>query len=152
MGTPTRRAGRGSGRTPDYACPKCGSSEARRLSLIFRDAVSLASESLAPTRATGTSLTSSTPQLNPQLSRQAAPPSRKHDKLWIVAAVAAAIIATVTAWNPDVRTVASAAVVAVAVYFGIRSRRYNRDVFPRLHAQWEQSVMCGRCGNVYEVT
>ena len=70
--------------------------------------------------------------------------------LWAVAAVAAAVIALGTLADPDVRTTAAAGILVLAVIFAIRSRRFNRHVFPRLHAQWERSVMCGRCGTVYE--
>lgn len=55
-----------------------------------------------------------------------------------------------TAESPDVRTAIALGVALAAVYFAFRSRRYNRDVFPRLHVQWERSAMCGRCGAVFE--
>lgn len=129
-------------------CPKCGSGDVRPLSSIYQ-------ETIAP-RGTSVGATSATPRLEgrtptaPHLSRQAAPPSRKHDALWSVAAVGAAVIAAGTIEKPDVRTAVAAAIVVLAVHFTMRSRRFNHDVFPRLHAQWERSVVCGRCGKVYE--
>ena len=146
-----RSSGLGGARRLGHTCPKCGSREVQWLSVIYQEAVSPPSEPVAPSAAAGSSLASSEQQrVKAQLSRQAAPPSRKHDRLWIVAAVAAAVIGVGTAANPDARTVASVAVIALAAYFAFRARRYNQDVFPWLHAQWERSVMCGRCGHVYE--
>jgi ribosomal protein S27AE len=136
-------------RVPGATCPKCGSSDGRRLSLIYEAAVSPPDGALSE-QASAHGAGARRVPTPPHLSKQAAPPSRKHDALWSVAALAAMIISVGTAQNPDARTAIASAIVAGAIYFAIRSRRFNRDVFPRLHTQWERSVMCPRCGTVYE--
>ena len=139
----------GNPQTRGNRCPKCGSGDVRLLSWIHQAATAprgwAVGANSAPQPRDGRTPTP------PHLSRQAAPPSRKHDALWSVAAVVAAVIAVGTIDKPDVRTTLATAVVVVALHFTIRSRRFNRDVFPRLHAQWERSVVCGRCGRVYEM-
>ena len=138
---------------PGDSCPRCGSSAARRLSLIYREATSLVP------RHDGLDDGVSSPAETPvqrarrtQLSRQVAPPTRKHDLLWSIAAVSAGVIGLGTATTPDALTIVAFGILAFALFSAVRARRYNRDTFPRLHAQWERSLMCQRCGNVFEAS
>jgi len=136
---------------PRDPCPRCGSSAARRLSVIYREATSFVPRSDGLDDAI-VSPAETPPQRTRRahLARQAAPPARKHDVLWSIAAISAGMIALRTATTPDVRTIAALGVLIFALVSAVRSRRYNRVAFPRLHAQWERSLMCQRCGHVFE--
>src|SRR5687767_12991360 len=137
-------------RVPGDPCPRCGSSAALRLSVIYREATSFVPRSDGLDDAIASPAEPPPQRARAQLARQAAPPTRKHDVLWSVAAVSAGVIGLGTATTPDVRTIAALGVLIFALVSAVRSRRYNRVAFPRLHAQWERSLMCQRCGHVFE--
>jgi hypothetical protein len=133
------------------SCPRCGSSVARRLSLIYREATAFAPH--AHGLGDGIGSPAETPvqrARRTQLSRQVAPPARKHDLLWSFAAVIAGVIGFATATMPDARTIVAFGILGLALFSAVQARRYNRDTFPRLHTQWAHSLMCQRCGNVFE--
>jgi predicted lysophospholipase L1 biosynthesis ABC-type transport system permease subunit len=117
------------------ACPRCGSAEIRRLSLIHAAGLPT-NEDLKP-------------QHEAVLSKQAAPPTRKPAVIWagaILIFVTAAILAR--AVSGAVMT-AALLDVAVAIGFAVRAATYNTLVYPRLYEQWERSSRCDRCGNVF---
>lgn len=117
------------------ACPRCGSAEIRRLSLIHAAGL--------PTN------TDRKPQHEAVLSKQAAPPTRKPAITW-AAAVVVFVTAAILARSVSA-TLTTAALVGVAVALGlaVRATTYNSMVYPRLYDQWEHSSMCNRCGSIF---
>lgn len=117
------------------ACPRCGSAEIRRLSLIHAAGL--------PTN------TDRKPQHEAVLSKQAAPPTKKPAAMWAGAVVAFAGVAILTWSTSTPMTTVALGAVAVAIGFAARAMTYNSMVYPRLFDQWERSSMCNRCGNVF---
>ena len=117
------------------ACPKCGSTEIRRLSLIHAAGM--------PTN------TERKPHHEAVLSKQAAPPARRPVLVWTVAGIVLAMMAIVTRTISTPVTTAELIGVAVAVGAAVQAITYNRLVYPRLAEQWERSSMCTRCGSVF---
>ena len=117
------------------ACPRCGSAEIRRLSLIHAAGL--------PTN------TDRKPQHEAVLSKQAAPPMRKPTVVWVGAALALALVAIMTRSISTAVTTTELLGVAAAIGVAARAVTYNGMVYPRLYEQWERSSMCNRCGNVF---
>ena len=117
------------------ACPRCGSAEIRRLSLIYQTGLQTDTER-KPAHAMA-------------LSKQAAPPTKKPAVMWATAAAAFLIVALGALPSSRLMTTIAFGSVAVAIGFAARAMTYNSMVFPRLHEQWERSSMCNRCGTVF---
>ena len=117
------------------ACPRCGSAEIRRLSLIYQTGLPTNSDRR--------------PQHELALSKQAAPPTKKPAAMWAMAAAVFLVVALATLWSSRVMTTMAFGSLAVAIGFAARAVTYNSMVFPRLHEQWEHSSMCNRCGTVF---
>jgi len=119
------------------ACPRCGSAEIRKLSLIYQTGLPANAERKAAHEAA--------------LSKQAAPPTKKPAMMWVIAASAFVIVAVAMLWSSRAMTAMAFLCLAVAIGFAVRAMTYNSMVLPRLRAQWERSFMCNRCGNVFEL-
>ena len=122
-------------RLVQHACPRCGSEEIRRLSLIHE-----------------TGLASKTGNDSPHetvLSKQAAPPVKKPAGMWAGAATVFAVVAVASLTKSEVLAMLAFGSVAIAIGFAAHAMTYNRLVFPRLYEQWAHSFMCNRCGSVF---
>jgi hypothetical protein len=142
-----------------YACPKCGSEDTKKLSVIWRDGVQAIntgtvgvavgldrSVAIAGARTQGTAQNAS--------SMIAAPPKKQEQK-----GIGAAVVFTLVAlfglllfsWGGLLIAVIAGGVV----YASIKSYRakveFNRTQHPLLMQQWESSYRCGRCENVYSL-
>ncbi|HUQ82287.1 MAG TPA: hypothetical protein VM076_14140 [Gemmatimonadaceae bacterium] len=147
-----------SARLSNLACTKCGSAEVRRLSLIYQEGLAIintssqtsgaafgsgggASFGSASTRTTGTQQTA--------LSKQAAPPAKKHTILWGMAAGILGMIALSGLSDFSFSVVVFAALAALAGRMSLKAKVYNAATFPELYARWERSFMCNRCGETF---
>jgi hypothetical protein len=131
-----RRTHRNGGlRLVEHACPRCGSAEIRKLSLIYQTGLPANAERK--------------PAHEAALSKQAAPPTKKPAVMWVVAAFMFVIVAVAMLWSSRAMTAMAFLFLAIAIGFAVRAMTYNSMVFPRLHDQWERSFMCNRCGNIF---
>ena len=106
-------------------CPKCTSTDIRKLSLVFAD----------HPRTSG-------------LLRQAAPPMKRRWARWSVVAILFGLAALATIDRPRLALVLGG-LAAAATLMAIRGWKHNAEVHPGLLARWEQSLMCNRCGEVF---
>ena len=146
-----------SARLTSLACTKCGSAEVRRLSLIYQEGLAIinttsqssgaafggggASFGSASTRTTGTQQTA--------LSKQAAPPAKKHTILWAILAAFLGFLALGGLSDFSVSVLIFAGLAALAGRMSLKAKAYNASAFPELHARWERSFMCNRCGETF---
>jgi hypothetical protein len=121
----------------EHACPRCGSAEIRKLSLIHQTGLPENAERK--------------PAHEAALSKQAAPPTKKPAAMWVVGCAVFVIVAVAMLWSSRAMTAMAFLCLAVAIGFAVRAMTYNSLVLPRLHDQWERSFMCNRCGSVFEV-
>ena len=137
------------------ACTKCGSSQVRRLSLIYEEGLShSASQSqtafggggfgtTASTFSTGTSQTA--------LSKKAAPPTKKHTILLAMLAGFLGFCTVAGIANFSFWTLVFGGLTYLAVMKSLKAKAYNAMAFPEERARWERSFMCNRCGGVFAV-
>ena len=118
------------------ACPRCGSAEVRRLSLIYRAGLSA-------------SLKNGAAKVPSALSRSAAPPVLKPWLSWAVLAIAAFAVVIVSLSDDAPSGLIPLGVAMLALTKWLRAVWYNKTVYPDLHSRWEKSSMCGRCGEVF---
>jgi len=137
------------------ACTKCGSSQVRRLSLIYEEGLShSASQSqtafggggfgtTASTFSTGTSQTA--------LSKKAAPPTKKHTILWALLAGFLGFCTLSGLVNLSFWALVFGGLTYLAVMKSLKAKAYNAIEFPQEYGRWERSFMCNRCGGVFAV-
>ena len=141
-------------------CPKCTSTEVRRLSLIYQEGLStINTQSTTVGSAIGgggigfaTASTGTTGHQQTALSKQAAPPAKKHWILWSSAAAIVALPTLGTLLHPGFGTLVGLGLVALSVRMALSGRKYNAEVHPGVLHRWEQSFMCNRCGDVFAAT
>lgn len=142
----------------DLACPKCSSPEVRKLSLIYNEGLSIINTVSHGTGAAvgsgggmafGSHSSHTTGRQQTALSKQAAPPDKKHWILWGTVAVICGFFALSSLAHPGLGLLFSIGLVALAVRFALKGREYNNDVHPGLLARWEQSFLCNRCGEKF---
>lgn len=129
----TQQVGRGRLAVVAQVCPRCGSADVRRLSLIHQAGLSVGDES-SPARA---------------LSRHAAPPTRKRAGVWVVLLVTSLVMEAATFAMGGPGAIAIAGVALAASVFAVQAASYNATTYPRLLALWERSFMCDRCGELF---
>lgn len=137
MALNTRATSGGSRAGFHHVCPKCGSSEVRRLALVHQAGLATVSSPDAGRRG------------DDALAERAAPPSQKSIVWWGSLAGAAFVIALVSLPRAGLGTVLAGGVAVAAAVLAFRASRYNRAVYPGLHDLWARSYMCGRCGEVF---
>ena len=141
----------------NLACTKCGSAEVRRLSLIYNEGLAIinttsntsgaafggggASFGSASTRTTGTQQTA--------LSKQAAPPRKKHTILWGMLAGILGLVTLSGLSDFSFSVIVFAALAVLAGRMSLKAKEYNMTKFPELYATWERSFMCNRCGQMF---
>jgi hypothetical protein len=139
----------------NLACPKCTSTEVRKLSLIYNEGLSIintvsqgsgAAFGSGGGMAFGSTSTSTTGRQQTALSQQAAPPGKKHWMLWSTAAFFCGFYAVGSIVHPGLGTLVALGLTVLAVRFAISGRQFNNEVLPGLMQKWEQSFMCNRCG------
>ena len=144
-------------RLSNLACTKCGSAEVRRLSLIYSEGLAIintnsqtsgaafggggASFGSASTHTSGTQQTA--------LSKQAAPPRKKHTILWGILAGFLGVMALSGLSDFSVSVLVFAGLAALAGRMSLKAKAYNAMTFPDLYARWERSFMCNRCGETF---
>ena len=122
----------------ETSCPRCGSIDVRRLSLIHQIGLTSGPEPKGSTQRT--------------LSRYAAPPKPKPAVMWTLLALASITIAVTTRTPAGSRAWVVGAVGAIAMLFAVRAAHFNTRVYPNLRQLWEHSYMCARCGEVFAET
>jgi len=120
-----------------HTCPRCGSSEVRRLATIHE-----AGLSATPSADKGSHESSA-------LAEHAAPPTQKSIVWWGTLAGAALVVALGSLARAGPGTGLAAGVALLAAALAFRASRYNRTVYPGLHDLWARSYMCGRCGEIF---
>jgi len=139
----------------NLTCPKCTSTEVRKLSLIYNERRSIINTVSQGTGAAfgsgggmafGSTSTSTTGRQQTALSRQAAPPGKKHWILWSTAAFFCGFYALASIAHPGLGTLVALGLTILSVRFAMSGRQFNNEVHPGLMQQWDQSFMCNRCG------
>ena len=115
-------------------CPKCASSESRRLEAIYAERRAESAGNSPP---------------NTGLTRQFAPPERKHPIFWIALASVLSVAAIASVATRISTTVALALCVSVVVWKAREADRYNQLELPRLLDYWHHAFICQRCGEIF---
>jgi hypothetical protein len=140
------------------ACPKCSSNDAKSLSLIYREGLSIINTQTTTFGsavgsgggvAFGSSSGTTTGRQQSVLSRQAAPPARKGWILWAILVVAFGMGAVGGMVHPGIGTLLAIAMVVFSVRMVMRARKFNVEEYPGIYQRWERSFMCNRCGEVF---
>ena len=118
----------------ESTCPRCGSAEVRRLSLVHQ---------------VGLTATAAGDQGKSALSRYAAPPTRKSVLPWVIVALVAIALAVASFAAARPGTLLMAAVAMFGIGFTARAARYNAKTYPDLQKLWTHSFMCARCGEIF---
>lgn len=118
----------------EATCPRCGSGDVRRLSLIHQAGL------VTPIRDGGHGQS--------VLSRYAAPPAKRPALLWTLLAVTATGLVLLYT-SARAGTIVVGTVALLATVFAVRAARYNVSVYPDLHELWVHSCMCSRCGEIF---
>ena len=143
------------GRLNSIACTKCGSSEVRRLSLIYEEGLShSASQSQTAFCGAGfgtTASTFSTGTSQTALSKKAAPPTKKHTILLALLAGFLGFCTLAGLANFSFWALLFGGLTYLAVMKSLKAKAYNATAFPEEHACWQRSFMCNRCGGVFAI-
>jgi hypothetical protein len=140
------------------ACPKCTSAEVRKLSLIYNEGLSIINTVSQGSgmavgsgggMAFGSHSSHTTGRQQTALSKQAAPPNKRHWILWSSSAAIFGLITLGGLSHPSVGTFFTLGITALSVHFALAGKKYNAEVHPGLLARWEQSFMCNRCGEKF---
>ncbi len=118
----------------ESSCPRCGSAEVRRLSLVHE---------------VGLTAGGSDDRGQSVLSRYAAPPARKLVVPWVLVAITATSLAVVSDAGARPGTLVMTLVALLASAFAVRAARYNAKSYPDLQKLWAHSFMCARCGEIF---
>jgi hypothetical protein len=153
-------------RDVEWKCPKCGSADLKKVSLVYQDGLSQTKSrsrlfgfllgTAGPAIVTGASVRYGTQQSD--LSQSLNPPSKwSYTRLvarFFVASCLAlfAYIVFVSASNPPVSTLPVKLYVFLApvsfLFLLVLFFRHNRFVYPRQYSQWDHSFLCQRCGSI----
>src|SRR5688500_9454307 len=129
------------------ACPHCASTDARSLSFIYREGLSLAqtgwphaavSAVSAGDAASAVGAVSRTRSLS-ALSRAAAPPRKKSVIGWLVLAGVLAVYCLVSIRGPGIATIATATAAVLSVCIARVAYTFNRTTFPDRFRRWQRS-------------
>jgi hypothetical protein len=149
-------------------CPKCESSDVRRLSLIYDSGTAdMAMASLTVGVSKGQdgmgfgaapTLTRGTQQSH--LARQAAPPAEKIENTGCTLSFAIALSLMGALFLSEDRSSSGAvAAMALGAITGVigtwkqsEASRYNREEWPPLRHTWERSFLCTRSGDRFEIS
>lgn len=116
-------------------CPRCGSAEVRRLSVIHQTGLNARGDDGEPRHGA--------------LWKHAAPPVRKRAGMWTLLLVTSLVMEVATFATGGAGALAVAGVAIAAAVFSVRAASYNADAYPRLLELWQRSFLCDRCGEVF---
>ena len=141
----------------ELACPKCTSGEVRKLAMIYNEGLSIINTQTVGSgvgvgrggMAFGGGSATTTGRQQTALSKQAAPPSKKHAILWSGLAVIMGIWTFTSFFPISFGSFLLLGLTALAVRFALKAFQFNREEYPGMYARWEQSFMCNRCGEVF---
>lgn len=129
-------------------CTQCNSDNVQRLSLVYEQGT----QNISATSRTTTSYgfgqgfsrgtTTTTGKSQSITAMKAAPPNKKKIIIPIVLIVAGLFLMK----QGELWALIISAVGGFLFYFYFK---YNRNVYPRLYADWENSWLCNRCGTIY---
>ena len=151
-------AAQGGNGARSFACPHCQSTEIQRFSVAYQSGISQIN---AKTAGIGMSLSGKVGiggaqtkgQSQTELSRTTAPPKKLTYGIWIVCGFVASFFLSFLFNQILPQTLADGLAISGSVglvlYFMYRSFRFNRDVYPKLMQQWENSWVCFRCGHKF---
>jgi len=141
-----------------YSCPKCASSEVRKLSLVYNEGLStINSQSFSAGSMAGsgggmgwgTASTATVGRQQSALSKQAAPPPRKAWLFWGFVAGLFGLMGVSSLAHPGISTLVCLGIAAWSVRQFLSARAYNATVHPDLLQRWERSFLCNRCGEMF---
>jgi len=152
-----------------YACPACKSENIQRLSAVYESGISnvhTQSSGVATghgVRVTATTNTTGTVQTS--ASRRAAPPTKRSIIRLIISigaifmlinGVFAIIIGTFLKNSHNFTELAafiSAAVfcIMIGAQWLKKATHYNKNIYPILMRKWNDSYLCNRCNNIFEI-
>jgi ribosomal protein L40E len=156
-------------------CRSCGSTDVRTLPVVHESGTTLLNAITLGVgiagRKVGAAGASTSGTQKTVLAERATPPKKMEDKTpaavgsgcatgCVAYVIAASALGATAAGGEDhvgaALLIACVAMLAVAVPMAIRGRRlvekYNSEQWPFLHAQWQRSVLCMRCGAVTDPT
>jgi hypothetical protein len=137
------------------ACPKCTSAEVRKLSLIYNEGLSIintvsSGSGTAFGAGGGVAVASHTSHTTGHqqtaLSKQAAPPQKKHWILWSAAAAMTGFYAVGSLAHPGLGLLVAIGLTVLAVRYALAGKQFNEFQYPGLMQRWQESFMCNRCG------
>ena len=152
-----------------YVCPACKSENIQRLSVVYESGISnvhAQSSGVATghgVRVTATTNTTGTVQTS--ASRRAAPPAKRSIIRLIISIGAIFIlingffaIIISTFWRNShnfAELVVFIAAAAFCITLGARwlkkATHYNKNIYPHLMREWNNSYLCNRCNNIFEI-
>ena len=115
-------------------CPKCASPEGRSIEAIYCECKTPEKER---------------PPIPEELSRQSAPPARRHPMFWLSLGIVFAILTVVTLPASASTTSALSTCAMLSAFMSRQAMNYNRADLPRLLEYWHRSFICTRCGEVF---
>ena len=118
----------------ESTCPRCGSAEVRRLSLVHQ---------------VGLTASGASDRGQSTISRYAAPPEQKSVLPWTLIAIAATGLAVGSYASARPGTLVMLAAGVMAIVVALRAARYNAKTYPELQKLWAHSFMCARCGEIF---
>ncbi len=145
----------------ELACPKCTSGEVRKLSMIYKEGLSIIT---TRTQSAGSGMAvggggvafgsgrgsaTTTGKQQTALSKEASPPGKKHAILWSIAAVIMGIWTLSSFFPISLGSLLLLGATVLAGRFALKGFQWNKEEYPGLYARWEQSFMCNRCGEVF---
>ena len=151
-------AAQGGNGARSFACPHCQSTEIQRFSVAYQSGISqintkTAGIGMSLSGKVGIGGAQTKGQSQTELSRTTAPPKKLTYGIWIVCGFVASFFLSFLFNQILPQTLADGLAISgsvgLALYFMYRSFRFNRDVYPKLMQQWENSWVCFRCGHKF---
>lgn len=135
-------------------CPKCNSDQTQRLEVIFENGtqdVNTRSNSvgLASSRGglgIGTATTTTTGKTQSLAAQRVAPPEKKK----IAGPIFGIVFGVVCMMGGGGWLVFGLALACSCGYVFSQSSSYNKNTWPQLFKNWENSWYCNKCGTVYQ--
>jgi hypothetical protein len=115
-------------------CPKCTSSEGRRIEVVYSERKAPRNEHAAFSRA---------------LSRQSTPPERRHPVYWLALAWLLLTAAIASAASMPSMSIALVLSIVLCAWVARDADHYNHVDLPRLLDYWHRAVICEKCGEVF---
>ena len=139
-----------------YSCPRCGSEDTKKLSVLWRDGVQSINTTTAGVGIAGghVGVGAARTQGIAQSSSSAiaAPPPRQEEK-GMGAFIVLAAVACLAFFSFSAGGIMIALMAGGCAYLSFNTWKkavdYNRDVHPGLMSRWEGSYRCSRCENMY---